>query len=299
MRILITGATGTIGRGLVQKVIRDKNYQVRILIRRQIIDNYEVADIENVNGDLRQIDSLIQASKGVDAIIHLAAITHTHEHSLYDEINHLGTENLIQAAKVCGVRRFIFLSTKTASYNGGAYAKSKILAEESLKREELDWTILRPAEVYGIVGNRGIQKITDMIKKGYPLLIVGKGNYTLAPVFVDDVITGILSTIDNDKTIRKIYVLEGPKEYSFIKLIEVLESQLKRKVLKVNVPVFLAKMLAYFLYFLKSEILYRDQIDRLLCSGNNGVDGSFDDLGINPKPLEETITVCNRNRIAV
>ena len=264
MRILITGATGAIGRRLVQKVIRDKNYQVRILIRRQIIDNYEVADIENVNGDLRQVDSLIQASKGVDAIIHLAAITHTHEHSLYDEINHLGTENLIQAAKLCGVRRFIFLSTKTASYDGGAYAKSKILAEESLKREELDWTILRPAEVYGIVGNRGIQKITDMIKKGYPLLIVGKGDYTLAPVFVDDVITGILSTIDNDKTIRKIYVLEGPKEYSFIKLIEVLESQLKRKVLKVNVPVFLAKMLAYFLYILKSELLYRDQIDRLL-----------------------------------
>ena len=91
MRILITGATGAIGKRLVQKVIRDKNYQVRILIRRQIIDNYEVADIENVNGDLRQVDSLIKASKGVDAIIHLAAITHTHEHSLYDEINHLGT----------------------------------------------------------------------------------------------------------------------------------------------------------------------------------------------------------------
>ena len=123
------------------------------------------ADVENVNGDLGQIDSLIQASKGVDTIVHLAAITHAHKHSLYDEINHLGTENLIQAAKLCGVRRFIFLSTKTASYNGGAYANWTILAEESLKREELGWTIPRPAEVYGIVGNRGIRKITDMIKK--------------------------------------------------------------------------------------------------------------------------------------
>ena len=131
------------------------------------------------------------------------------------------------------------------------------------------------------------------------MLIVRKGNYALASVFFDNVITGILSTIDNDKTIQKTYVLEGPKEYSFIKLIEVLESQLKRKVLKVNVPVFLVKMHAYFLYFLKSEILYRDQIDRLLCSGNNGVDGSFDDLGISPKPLEETITAYNGNKVAV
>ena len=63
MRILITGATGAIGRRLVQKVIRDKNYQIRVLIRRQIIDNYEVADIENVNGDLRQIDSLIPSEQ--------------------------------------------------------------------------------------------------------------------------------------------------------------------------------------------------------------------------------------------
>ena len=60
MKVLITGATGDMGRKLVQKLIRDKNYEVRILIRRQIVDNYEVADIENVNGDLRQIDSLIR-----------------------------------------------------------------------------------------------------------------------------------------------------------------------------------------------------------------------------------------------
>jgi NADH dehydrogenase len=114
---------------------------------------------------LGQIDSLIQASKGVDTITHLAAITHPHEHSLSDEINHLGTENLIQAEKLYGVRRFIILSTETACYNGEAYASWTILAEEILKREELDWTILRLAEVSGIVGKRSIQNITNMIKK--------------------------------------------------------------------------------------------------------------------------------------
>ena len=133
-----------------------------------------------------------------------------------------------------------------------------------------------------------------MIKKGYPLPIVGKGNYTLAPVIVDDVVTGIVSIIDNHKTIRKIYVLEGPKEYTFIKLVDVLENRLKKKAMKVYVPVFLAKMLEFVLYLLKSEILYRDQIDRLLCSTINGADGSFDDLGIKPKPLEEAIKFLRR-----
>ena len=289
MKILITGATGAIGRRLVQKLVRGTNYQIRILIRRQIISNYDVADVETVDGDLRQIDSLIRASKGVDAIIHLAAVTHTHDHSLYDDVNRLGTENLIQGAKCCGVRRFIFLSTKTASYNGGAYAKSKIRAEESLKRENFHWTILRPAEVYGMTSNHGISKISDIVRNGNVLPIVGKGDYTLAPVFIDDVVTGIASTINNNKTIRKIYVLEGPKEYTFIKFIEALEDQLNKRALKIYVPVFLARMLSFILYLLTSDILYRDQIDRLLCSTINGVVGSFDDLGIEPKPLEEAI----------
>ena len=289
MRLLITGATGALGGRLVQKLISVSNYEVRILIRRQSVGIYEDTDIEIVNGDLRESDSLVRASKNVDAIIHLAAITHTHKHSLYDEINHVGTENLIRAAILSGVRRFIFLSTKTASYKRGAYAKSKILAEESLIKSELDWTIIRPAEVYGIASSHGIQKITAILEKGYPLPIVGKGNYTLAPVFVDDVITGIVSTIDNHKAIRKIYVFQGPKEYTFIKLVKVLEDQLKKKAMKVYLPVFLTKMLAFFFYLLKSDILFRDQIDRLLCSTTNDADNSFDDLGIKPRPLEETI----------
>jgi NADH dehydrogenase len=289
MRILITGATGALGGRLVQKLIRDSKHRVRILVRRQIADTYEDLDIEVFSGDLTQPDNLIRASKDIDAIIHLAAITHAHKHSLYHEINHGGTANLIRAANFTGVRRFIFLSTKTASYHRGAYAKSKILAEESLIRSELDWTIIRPAEIYGMASNHGIQKIIEIVRKGYPLPIVGRGSYTLTPVFVDDVIAGIVSTIDNPKAIRKIYVLQGPKEYTFKKLVKVLEIQLKKKSLKVYLPVFLAKLLAYFLYVLRSDNLYRDQIDRLLSSTFHDADNSFDDLGIKPKALEETI----------
>ena len=213
---------------------------------------------------------------------------------LYDEVNRFGTENLIQAAEYSGVRRFIFISSKTASSNGGAYAKSKILAEEGLIRSKCDWVILRPAEVYGMDSNGSIEKIINLVKKGYYLPIVGNGDYTLAPVFVDDVVNGIVSTIDNRKATRKVFVLEGPKEYTFIELVEVLENQLKRKIHKVYLPVFVAKILALFLYILKSEILYRDQIPRLLCRKTKGHNSSFDDLGIKPRSLEEEIeTICH------
>ena len=294
MRILVTGATGTLGRRLLQQLRRGNDCQIKILVRTEDIDKSEFADIEQVNGDLSRIDSLIRATKGIDTIIHLAAITHTHKTDLYDEVNRCGTENLIQAAEYSGVRRFIFISSKTASSNGGAYAKSKFLAEEGLIKSKCDWVILRPAEVYGVGSNGSIEKIINLVKKGYYLPIVGNGDYTLAPVFVDDVVNGIVSTIDNCKATRKVFVLEGPKEYTFIELVEVLENRFKRKIHKVYLPVFIAKILALFLYILKSEILYRDQIPRLLCRKTKGHSSSFDDLGIKPRSLEDEIeTICH------
>lgn len=289
MRVLVTGATGALGGRLLQEIRRGTDYQIKILIRKEDVDKSELADIEKVNGDLRQIDSLIRATKGIDTIIHLAAITHTHKVDLYDEVNRFGTENLIQAAEYSGVRRFIFISSKTASSNGGAYAKSKMLAEEGLIRSRCEWVILRPAEVYGIDSSGSIEKLINLVKKGYCLPIIGNGDYTLAPVFVDDVVNGIVSTIDNRKATRKIFVLEGPKEYTFIGLVEVLENQLKRKIHKVYLPVFVAKILALLLCMLKSEILYRDQIPRLLRRKTKGHNSSFDDLGIKPRSLEEEI----------
>jgi NADH dehydrogenase len=293
MKLLITGATGVIGARFIQKLRQNTRYEIRILIRSHKIKHNEITEIETVPGELNQADSLIRASSDIDTIIHLAAITHTHETGLYHEVNLLGTERLIQAAKRCGVRRFIFLSTKVASYSGGGYARSKILAEECVRKSGFEWVIIRPAEVYGAGGSDSIQKTINIVKNGYPLPILGKGDFTLAPVFVDDVVNGIIATIDNPAVTRKIICLNGPKEYSFVEMVEVLENHFGKKILKVYLPVLLAKMLAYLLYLLKSDLLYRDQIHRLLCPKTNGDNCSFDDLGIQPRRLEETIeTIC-------
>ena len=127
------------------------------------------------------------------------------------------------------------------------------------------------------------------MKKGYPLPIVGKGHYTLAPVFVDDIVNGIISTINNDQASRKVFIFEGPDEYTFVGMVEALDKHLKKKTLKIYLPVFLVKILAFCLYVLKSDILYRDQIPRLLCPKEKSSNCSFDDLGIKPKQFEERI----------
>ena len=92
---------------------------------------------------------------------------------------------------------------------------------------------------------------------------------------------------------RKVYLLEGPKKYTFTEMVEVLENQLQRKILKVYLPVFLVKIAAFFLYLLKSDILYRDQIPRLLCRKDDDGTCSFNDLDIRPRQLEDVIkSIC-------
>ena len=290
MKVLITGASGSIGQRLVSKLSGYSKYDIKELIRAEIIIDNSETGIEEISGDLRQYDSLVRATTGVDNIIQIDINNHTHTTSLYYQINLLGTKNLIQAAEQTGVRQFIFLSTRTASYDGGGYARSKLLAEQSLIRSNLNWVIIRPAEVYGTGSENGIQQIINSVKNRRILPIVGNGRFTLAPVFVDDLVDGIESTIGNHQAVGKIFVLQGPKEYTFVEMVGVVENQLKRKTLKIFLPVLIVKILVYFFYLLRSKLIYRDQIPRLLCSKSEG-DYSFEYLGIRPRRLEDAICI--------
>ena len=290
MKILVTGASGSIGRQLVTKLSGYSKYDIKELVRPGIIIGDSETGIEGIHGDLSQVNSLVRATTDVDTIIHLAGITHTHTTSLYYKINLLGTKNLIQAAEQTGVRQFIFLSTRTASYDGGGYARSKLLAEQSLIGSNLNWVIIRPAEVYGTDSKNGIQKIINSITNRRILPIVGNGRFTLAPVFIDDLVDGIASTIGNHQAVGKIFVLQGPREYTFVEMVGVLEDQLKRKTPKIFLPVLIVKILVYFLYLFRSKLVYRDQIPRLLCTKSEG-DYSFKYLGIRPRRLEDAIKI--------
>ena len=109
----------------------------------------------------------------------------------------------------------------------------------------------------------------------------------------NDVVNGITSIIDNRESAQKVYVLKGPTTYTFVEMVTVLENQLQRKIIKVHLPVFLARVIALFAYLLKSDILYRDQIPRLLCRKDDDGTCSFNDLDIRPRQLEDVIkTIC-------
>jgi dihydroflavonol-4-reductase len=111
MTVAVTGATGHIGANLVRALV-DKGIPTRCLVHvnHRAIDGL---DVEKIQGDLRDMDSLCRAFKGVDVVYHLAA---TISLSMADwprleETNVNGTSNVVEACRRAGVRRLIHFSS--------------------------------------------------------------------------------------------------------------------------------------------------------------------------------------------
>lgn len=292
MRILITGGNGAIGKKLVAR-LKKYNYHLRVLTRKNKAGHSDLSNIEFINGDLRNIADLRKATGGIDAIIHLAGITHTNAIPLYYQINTAGTKNIINSCEKNGVKNFLFISSRTASPAGGHYAHSKFLAEKALKRSTLNWAILQPAEIYGASKTEAISKLINFIKKNKFVPYLKGEKYRLCPIYVDDIIDCIIVIIKNNFYTKKTYVLTGPEDLNYDQLTDKLASILRRKIIKIPFPLFFLKIIAEIFYLLKINWLVKDQVSRLLSKKPNDHSLAKNDLGFKPKSLEEGIKLLN------
>lgn len=159
MKILVTGGNGNIGSHVVTALLT-KGYQVAIFdCRSSVMED----GVEMRVGDLRNKESVAQAVRGIDAVIHLAAVlppVSEKDVEVSAAVNVTGTENLVTAMKsTTSCRRLIFASTTAVhgSRQGRPYpitanepfnppdnyAKQKVQGEGIVRASKLDWTILR------------------------------------------------------------------------------------------------------------------------------------------------------------
>lgn len=140
MKFFITGGTGSIGEQLIKdllekypdsEVISFSNNEEKVFDAKEHVDSSKVSYIV---GDVSDFSSVLAASQGVDAIIHLAAIKHidiAEENPLETtRVNILGTSNVIQATKINNVSRLIYISTDKAATSSSIYGLSKLISEK-------------------------------------------------------------------------------------------------------------------------------------------------------------------------
>lgn len=231
MKVLVTGATGFLGGWLVRRLAQD-GHDVRI-IRRRNSPLDEIADLplDIREGDVTNVDSLVEACAEVDSVFHLAGlIAYTRaQREAMERINVGGTRNVIEACRKRGVRRLIHLSSVVAvgasfdprvildensEYNlqhlNLGYFETKRAAEqlvlEAVHDHGLDAVMINPSTIYGAgdakKGSRGIQ--LKVARGKFPFYTSGGASI----VAVEDVIDAIIAAWTKGRTGER-YIVSG------------------------------------------------------------------------------------------
>ena len=283
MNLFITGASSTLGKNLTSELLKTGKFSMRLLEHHSPVSNRHC---EIFKGDLQNIDNLVNACAGIDAVIHLAALTHSSLSKAYFNVNVTGTENLLAACQKNNVRRFIFVSSVAASENGGEYALSKLQGEEKVKSSSLEWLIIRPSEIYGKNMEEGIGKLICWIQKFKFIPIIGDGSYFLTPVYLGDIINGMVEIIKNESLIKKTLNLCGPEKITMNELVDRLAQIHSVQRTKIFLPVWLVRACIGFLSLVKSDIAFSDQIPRLLCDKDTAIGKTQTIIPYNPRKIE-------------
>ncbi len=262
-----------------------------MLTRRGVGAPAEVAqpDVTWVRGDILDAPSLTDAMRGAQTVVHLAAVTHSCRPGRYLDINVTGTQHVLQAAERAGAERFVHMSTRAIDPDGGAYSRSKYLAEQAVLASSLHTLVLRPAEVYGGGGRDPILSLARSLKRRPFVPVIGDGLYTLSPVHVDDVVTATVAAMTAEAAGGSVYTLAGPEFLTFLQLVSRLERLLgieaPRK--RVQVPAMAAQVALSLLCHLRIGRAVPDQIPRLRSKKSSEIGPAVRDLGFSPRLLEE------------
>ena len=261
MKILITGISSEMMLKFLSLIDFSKYEVIGITRNPELI---QLDNIEIIKGDIREINNLANHIKGCHMVIHAAAVTHSFKEKEYYQVNLDATKKLVEIAKVCSVKRFIFISSNTAGTESGAYGLSKLLAEEYIQKNFSGWTIFRPSEIYGGNKKEGIEKlINSAIDKSVvfcPLDVPSK----FFPIHIDDAVQIMYNDTFNNEYINKIVVINGSKGLSFLEVIELTRTISNSKV----TVVFVKKKLMFILMKLAQMLpfyigILPDQISRL------------------------------------
>ncbi len=239
--ILITGATGYMGRHLVARLVA-QGERPRCLVRemnraKRILPADKVELVQGATTSPASLDAAVQ---GVDTIVHAAFLTAERKESTgneYEKTNVQGTANLIKAAKKAGVKRIIEISgLGTRPDIPGSYMQGRYLAEKMLKESGLDWTIIQPSVLFG-KNAPFIKGLADLIRTSPVVPLIGGGKIMFQPIYVEDVVTVIIKVLEDPvSATNKTYTIGGPAYYSFTQIINVLLQAMHKQRIKLPAP---------------------------------------------------------------
>ena len=286
-KILVTGGQGKLGSIIFKR--KDIDHKI-IFTTKSKLTGLKRQNYSYVETDLNEKNGIDKDLWGVDEVLHMAGATHEKNEENYFKINFEITKKIINLSENNNIKRFIYLSSQAVGKRGGSYSHSKELAEKYLESSKLQWTIIRPSEIYGSNFKSSINSLCSLLRKYRVIPVIGDGNYTINPLHIDDFADFIIRLLDCNtrKSYRKKYTLAGPKPISFNDFCEARSVVYNKKHFRLHMPITLFKASTKLLSFMNLTAIAPDQIDRLLLPKDNNIELATSDYSFNPKPFSTT-----------
>ena len=270
MNVLVTGANGFVGGGLLKVLTSSSGYSIRGAVRRVPISwtGTELVGVGNIHKGTNWAESLV----GIDVVIHTAARVHVmndvalNQLAEYRAVNTEGTLNLARQSAKLGVKRFVFLSSikvngeltgigkafteKDGFIPNDPYGLSKYEAEQELlelsKETGMEVTIIRPSLVYGVGVKANFLLMIKWVKKGIPLPFGAIYNQR-SFIALDNLVSFIVRCIDHPKAANEVFLISDGEDVSTAELSQKLAKAFGTKALLVPLPVSLMRFMAKLL----------------------------------------------------
>ena len=219
--LLISGGTGSFGNAVLKRFLNSDISEIRIFSRDEKKQDdmrklYNNPKLKFYIGDVRDFQSVLNATRGVDFIYHAAALKQVPSCEFYPleavKTNVLGTENVLEAAITNGVKRVVCLSTDKAVYPINAMGISKAMMEKVIvaKSRGSESTVICATRYGNVMASRGsvIPLFVDQIRAGNPITITDP-NMTRFMMTLDDAVDLVLYAFKNAKP-GEIFVQKAP-----------------------------------------------------------------------------------------
>ncbi len=293
--VTIFGGSGFLGRYIARRLAK-KGWRIRVAVRRPnealFLKPYgAVGQVEPVLCNIRDEASVRAAMAGADAVVNCVGTFDRRGRNNFEAVQADGAARIAWIAAESGVARLVHISAIGADAGSdSAYARTKAVGETGVRAAFRSAVILRPSVMFGS-DDRFFNRFAGMARLGPVLPVVG-ADTKFQPVYVDDVAEAAVRAVEGEAE-PGTYELGGPDVATFREIIAGMLRVIGRRRLVVNLPFWMARIVAGLLDFgsmltgglIANRILTRDQV-RMLARDNVVAPGArgLAELGVVPTP---------------
>jgi uncharacterized protein YbjT (DUF2867 family) len=294
--LLLTGATGTVGRALLRRLLADGR-SVRCLVRDPRRLGSERVRVQIALGDLGDPDSFRHALRDVDTVIHLASVIRDQRAGSIEELAGCATVRLLKAAEEAGASRFLFFSTLNAdTHSPVRFMRAKAVAERAVVQSRLASTVFAPSIIYA--PNDPYLTLLERMSLLPVMPIPGDGTARFAPIWSQDVADCVLATLPGGggehEAVGARYELAGPDILTHRQIVQIVLASRHRRRRIVAIPSSLTRRALKAVERVSGHNAFAtwdeaELLDVPLLAAHGTADCNR--LGIHPRPMTEVLGV--------